>query len=270
MTNPSSTHGSVVIVGATSKWNAHGWERDEVEGEPGLNLGLGAALAEAYAQAGYKVFVTSRELSRAESLARELSRDDNAVSGLGLDVTDEDSVHEAFDHVTAQGPVNTVIYNVGHSAGRELSAAEGAFDTFPTSLFETTVQSSVIGPFFVARKALSVLSAQGSGTFLMTNNVQSLRGRQRQQGESLYYLRGSMRHLTQALAEEYAPRGVQVVNVVIDGLIESAATRALAGDHTSLLDARGLASTYVSLSERGSEIWMPEVHLYHAGRPPSY
>ena len=68
---------------------------------------------------------------------------------------------------------------------------------------------------------------RGEGSFLITNNSSSLRGRKRMTGQSLYYPRTMMRTLAQVLTEEYSEHGVHVANVVIDGLIDSPGTRAL-------------------------------------------
>ena len=61
----------------------------------------------------------------------------------------------------------------------------------------------------------------GEGTFLISNNAASLRGRKRYTGQSLYYPRVMMRTLAQVLTEEYSEHGVHVANIVIDGLIDS-------------------------------------------------
>src|SRR4029077_5800877 len=83
------------------------------------------------------------------------------------------------------------------------------------------------GPFLVAKQVLPAMREAGAGTFLISNNAASLRGRKRHTGQSLYYPRVMMRTLAQVLTEEYSEFGVHVANVVIDGLIDSPGTRAL-------------------------------------------
>src|SRR5437867_11213488 len=67
---------------------------------------------------------------------------------------------------------------------------------------------------------------RGAGSFLISNNQFSLRGRKRLTGQSLYYPRVMLRTLAQVLTEENSEHGVHVANVVIDGLIDSPGTRA--------------------------------------------
>src|SRR3546814_19385596 len=75
----------------------------------------------------------------------------------------------------------------------------------------------------------------GGGSFLVSNNASSLRGRKRMTGQPLSYPRVMMRTLAQVLTEEYSDHGVHVANVVIDGLIDSPGTRALPKAHSNPL-----------------------------------
>ena len=94
-------------------------------------------------------------------------------------------------------------------------------------MFETALDIACRGPFLVAKEVLPAMRRNGRGTFLFSNNSESLRGRRRRTGASLYYPRVMMRALAQALTEEYSEHGVHVANVVIDGAIDSPGTRAL-------------------------------------------
>ena len=91
--------------------------------------------------------------------------------------------------------------------------------------------SILFAVYFAARilnlRLLTQILETGAGSFLISNNASSLRGRKRLTGQSLYYPRVMMRTLAQVLTEEYSEHGVHVANVVIDGLIDSPGTRAL-------------------------------------------
>ena len=94
-------------------------------------------------------------------------------------------------------------------------------------MFETAQHIASRGPFLVAKAVLPAMRERNSGSFLISNNASSLRGRKRRTGQSLYYPRVMMRTLAQVLTEEYSEFGVHVANVVIDGLIDSPGTRLL-------------------------------------------
>ncbi len=91
----------------------------------------------------------------------------------------------------------------------------------PVEMFDTAQHISSRGPFLVAKEVLPSMRQKGQGSFFISNNSSSLRGRKRMTGQSLYYPRVMMRTLAQVLTEEYSEHGVHVANVIIDGLIDS-------------------------------------------------
>jgi NAD(P)-dependent dehydrogenase (short-subunit alcohol dehydrogenase family) len=145
-----------------------------------------------------------------------------------LDLVSPASIAHAFATIRAQvGDPEVVIYNVGYLEGRELPPEKELLEHIPLELFDTAQHIASRGPFLVAKEVLPAMRARGSGTFLISNNAASLRGRKRLTGQSLYYPRVMMRTLAQVLTEEYSEHGIHVANVVIDGLIDSPGTRAL-------------------------------------------
>ena len=97
----------------------------------------------------------------------------------------------------------------------------------PLDMLETAQHISVTGPFLVAKEVMPSMRKRGYGSFLISHNANSLRGKKRMTGQSLYYPRVMMRTLSQVLTEEYSEFGVHVANVVIDGTIDSPGTRAI-------------------------------------------
>src|SRR5207245_11247605 len=95
---------------------------------------------------------------------------------------------------------------------------------FPVDMFDTAQHIASRGPFLVAKEVLPAMRQRGAGSFLLSNNASSLRGRKRLTGQSLYYPRVMMRTLAQVLTEEYSEYGVHVANIVIDGTIDSPGT----------------------------------------------
>lgn len=111
----------------------------------------------------------------------------------------------------------------------------------------------------------------GRGTFLFSNNSESLRGRKRRTGASLYYPRVMMRALAQALTEEYSEHGVHVANVVIDGAIDSPGTRALPNIRAdALIDPAKIAEAFYYLHVQDPSCWTHEIQLTPAVQRPSY
>ena len=143
----------------------------------------------------------------------------------------------------------------------------------PVELFETAQNIASRGPFLVAKEILPAMRKRGQGSFLITNNAASLRGRKRHTGESLYYPRVMMRTLAQVLTEEYSEFGVHVANVVVDGLIDSPGTRALPIAQTKpemMINPAAIADAFYYLHTQDRSCWTHELQLTPFSVRPSF
>jgi NADP-dependent 3-hydroxy acid dehydrogenase YdfG len=119
---------------------------------------------------------------------------------------------------------------------------------------------------------LPAMRRRGAGSFLISNNAFSLRGRKRLTGQSLYYPRVMMRTLAQVLTEEYSEHGVHVANVVIDGLIDSPGTRALPRAHQHpeiVMNPVKIAEAFYYLHTQDKSCWTHELQLTPFSTKPS-
>src|SRR4029434_8533368 len=92
-------------------------------------------------------------------------------------------------------------------------------------------------------------------------------------GQSLYYPRVMMRTLAQVLTEEYSEHGVHVANVVIDGLIDSPGTRALARarEHPEIvMNPVKIAEAFYYLHTQDRSCWTHELQLTPFSTKPSF
>ena len=125
----------------------------------------------------------------------------------------------------------------------------------------------------MAKEVLPGMRAKGEGTFLISNNAASLRGRKRMTGQSLYYPRVMMRTLAQVLTEEYSEHGVHVANVVIDGLIDSPGTRALSFAQQRpeiVMNPVKIAEAFFYLHSQDKSCWTHELQLTPYPTKPSF
>lgn len=225
-----------VVVGATSKWQsdgrnthlAHGRSIDDGDLPVGVRWGVGGAIAQKFAQQGFRVVLTTRRSANAAALADAIASQGGESMIVELDLASDASIREAFARIRAEaGDPEVLVYNAGYLEGRDLPPEMELLEYVPTEIFDTAHHIAIRGPFLVAKEVLPAMRRRGSGSFLFSNNASSLRGRKRMTGQSLYYPRVMMRTLAQVLTEEYSEHGVHVANVVIDGLIDSPGTRAL-------------------------------------------
>ena len=269
-----------VIVGATSKWQSDGRNTKLVHGRPVPNdqlpdsakWGVGGALAQRFAKEGFFVVLTTRTAANADELAKTIRKQGGDCLVVELDLASQQSIAEAFSKIRGvAGDPSVLIYNAGYLEGRDLPPEMELLEHFPLEMFETAQHISSRGPFLIAKEVLPAMRKNGSGSFFFTNNANSLRGRKRFTGESLYYPRVMMRALAQALTEEYWPHGVHVANVVIDGTIDSPGTRALpAVDPNILIDPDRIADAYYYLHCQHRSCWTHEIQLTSASCKPSH
>lgn len=121
-------------------------------GTSGINLGI----AEAYAQAGARVAVMSRNAERVAAARDQLARHGGAVLGLSGDVRDAARVQQVLAEVHGQWGAIDVL--VSGAAGNFLAPA---LDLSPNG-FKAVVDIDLIGTFHVLRAAHPFLRRPGA------------------------------------------------------------------------------------------------------------
>ena len=271
-----------VVVGATSKWQAdgrntklaHGKALDDSDVPVGIRWGVGGAIAQKFAREGFFVVLTTRTAANAAALEKAIIEQGGAGTIVELDLVSHESISRAFATVRREaGDPHVLVYNAGYLEGRDLPADKELLEHVPVEIFETAQHVASRGPFLVAQEVLPAMRRRGAGTFLISNNQFSLRGRKRLTGQSLYYPRVMMRTLAQVLTEEYSEHGVHVANVIIDGLIDSPGTRALprARQHPEVvMDPVKIAEAFWYLHTQDRSCWTHELQLTPFATKPSF
>jgi NAD(P)-dependent dehydrogenase (short-subunit alcohol dehydrogenase family) len=271
-----------VVVGATSKWQAdgrntklaHGKVLDDSALPVGVRWGVGGAIAQKFAQEGFYVVLTTRNAANAAGLEKAIREQGGECMIVELDLVSRDSISQAFATIRdTVGDPHVLVYNAGYLEGRDLPPDKELLEHIPVEMFETAQHIASRGPFLVAKEVLPAMRQRGAGSFLISNNAASLRGRKRQTGQSLYYPRVMMRTLAQVLTEEYSEHGVHVANVVIDGLIDSPGTRALprAQQHPEVvMNPVKIAEAFYYLHTQDKSCWTHELQLTPFATKPSF
>lgn len=271
-----------VVIGATSKWQSDGQNTHLIHGKDvadyGLPMavrwGLGGAIAQKFAAEGFFTVLTTRNEQNASRLAAGITDQGNDCMIVELDLSSGDSISTAFARIRSEaGDPEVVVLNAGYLAGRDLPAEKELLEHVPVDIFDTAQDISSRGPFLVAKEILPVMRERGSGSFLITNNAASLRGRKRQTGQSLYYPRVMMRTLAQVLTEEYSEHGVHVAHVIVDGLIDSPGTRALPIARKRpeiVINPAAIADAFYYLHTQDRSCWTHELQLTPFSTTPSF
>ena len=271
-----------VVVGATSKWQSdgrntklvHGKVLDDSDIPVGMRWGVGGAIAQKFANEGFYVVLTTRTSSNASALQTAIGERGGESMIVELDLVSNESISNAFAQIRDQaGDPNVLVYNAGYLEGRDLPPEKELLEHIPDEMFETAQHIASRGPFLVAKEVLPAMRERGEGSFLISNNQFSLRGRKRYTGQSLYYPRVMMRTLAQVLTEEYSEHGVHVANIVIDGLIDSPGTRALPVAQEQpevIMNPIKIAEAFYYLHTQDKSCWTHEIQLTPFPTKPSY
>ncbi len=271
-----------VVIGATSKWQSdgrnthliHGSDVDDSDLPVAIRWGVGGAISQKFAAEGHFVALTTRHAQNAEPLAAAIRDSGGECMIVELDLVSEASIESAFAEIRSEaGDPDVLVYNAGYLEGRDLPPEKELLEHIPTEMFDTAQHIASRGPFLVAKAVLPAMRERGAGSFLISNNASSLRGRKRRTGQSLYYPRVMMRTLAQVLTEEYSELGVHVANVVIDGVIDSPGTRLLpfAQKRPELVMNPGkIADAFWYLHTQDRSCWTHELQLTPYPSNPSF
>ena len=183
-----------VVIGATSKWQAdgrntklaHGKALDDSDLPVGIRWGIGGAIAQKFAKEGFFVVLTTRAAANASALAQAIEAQGGESMTVEMDLVSQESIAQAFATIREQvGDPHVVVYNAGYLEGRDLPPEKELLEHIPVEMFETAQHIASRGPFLVAKEVLPAMRKRGEGSFLITNNSSSLRGRKRMTGQSL-------------------------------------------------------------------------------------
>jgi NAD(P)-dependent dehydrogenase (short-subunit alcohol dehydrogenase family) len=131
---------------------------------------IGAGIARRFASEGAHVVCADLDLDKSGALAAEFSKANpaNRSIAVSMDVTDEASVAGAYKQVVLEyGGVDVVVSNAG-------IAKSCPIDELSLEDWEGSFAVNARGHFLVAREALCVMKAQGTGgsfVFIATKNV---------------------------------------------------------------------------------------------------
>ena len=128
------------------------------------------------------------------------------------DVTDADAVGAAFERVRSElGEPTVVIHNAG------TGVFKGFLDTSSDEL-NSSLDTNIGGLFHVAKEAIPAMVDAKGGALIVTGATASWRGSA--MTAAFAAAKGGQRWLAQALAKEFAPQGVHVSYIIIDGMVD--------------------------------------------------
>ncbi len=178
----------------------------------GASSGLGRHFAKVLARAGANIVAAARRMDKLDALAAEIAVEGGRCVPLEMDVTSGASVAQAFARLPdlAGGPVGLIVNNAGVTltkAARDIEEHE----------WRRVIDANLTGAFLVAQAGAAQMPADGGAIV----NIASILGKRVSKGLAPYIAsKAALIALTEALALEWAPRGIRV-NALAPGYIET-------------------------------------------------
>jgi 2-deoxy-D-gluconate 3-dehydrogenase len=188
----------------------------------GARCGIGRAMARALAEAGADVIGVSATLERSGSdVEKDVAAAGRAFEAIRTDFADPDAVRAlGADLAGRERPVDILVNNAGTI--RRAPAAE-----HPDADWELVLQVNLGAQFALTRAVGAAMVARGQGKIIFTASLLSFQGGITVPGYTA--AKHGVAGLTKALANEWAPHGVNV-NAIAPGYIATDNTQALQDD----------------------------------------
>ena len=235
----------------------------------GAGAGIGGNVGKRFAREGYHAVLCRRSDEEGlGKLVEAIEREGGSASGFLLDASEPDSIEERVAAVEADiGPIEVVVFNLGAQIG------DRALKDTSYKAFELGWRLATFGLFRVASAVCPLMEERGKGTILVTSATAAVRGNAGQHSHAAAM--GGRRMLCQTLNAEFAPKGIHVAHILIDGAVDAPDTlgkmlgperfqqlrEARGLEHDGLLLPAEIADTYYHLSQQHRSAWTHEIDL---------
>ena len=215
----------------------------------GASSGIGLATAAALHERGAQVVVSARQ----DALLQDFVVAHPGARARALDVTDADAVRTLAAALLAQGPLDLVVYCVGHYK------AQRAYD-FDVAQMLQHQQINYVGALYVLDAVLPAMLARGSGHLSLIASVAGYRGLPK----SLAYgpTKAALINLAESLYGDLQPRGIGV-SLVNPGFVQTPLTAQNSFHMPALITPEQAAREMLAGWQRGRfEIHYPRRFTY--------
>jgi NAD(P)-dependent dehydrogenase (short-subunit alcohol dehydrogenase family) len=225
----------------------------------GGSRGIGLMIARGFAEAGAKVYISSRKKEVCDRVAAELSEIGSCIS-IPADVSSAAGCARLASELSSREPaLHILVNNAGAAWGAPLAE-------YPESGFDKVMDTNVKALFFLTRELVPLLEkAARPEDPARVINIGSIDGIKVPSVENYAYApsKAAVHHLTRVLAVKLGPRGI-TVNAVAPGPFESQMTKWLLENFQPQIEAN------CPLGRIGSPPDMAGVAIYLSSRAGAY
>ncbi len=235
----------------------------------GAGAGIGGNIGRRFAREGYHAVLCRRtDTEGLDRLVGQIEGNGGTASGYLLNAVQPGSLETRIEAVEAEiGPVEVLVYNLGAQIG------DRALSETNYKAFERCWQLATFGLFRTASTLCPLMEGRGKGTILVTSATAAVRGNKGQHAHAAAM--GGRRMLCQSLNAEFAPKGIHVAHILIDGAVDSPDTlgkmlgpqkfrelRETKGmENDGLLLPEKIADTFYHIHQQHRSAWTHELDL---------
>jgi NAD(P)-dependent dehydrogenase (short-subunit alcohol dehydrogenase family) len=179
----------------------------------GATSGIGAAIAQAFAQEGARVVLTGRSVERGQVIVQTIHQTGGEAHVVVADLTrDQDIAHLVAQTYQLVGPLDILVNNAGIFPMAETAQIDGA-------TFDAVIATNLKAPFSLVAAFVPRMAERGSGKVINITTVLAHKGFA---GAALYgATKAALTLLTRSWAAEFGPKGVNV-NAIAPHLVRTA------------------------------------------------
>jgi NAD(P)-dependent dehydrogenase (short-subunit alcohol dehydrogenase family) len=178
----------------------------------GSSSGIGLETALILARNGYFTYATMRTPEKDASIKTAVEKENLPIKVIQLDVTDDESLKNAINHVTSEaGRIDVLVNNAGYGL-------VGALEDLSMEEIKTQFETNLFGLVRVIQAVLPTMRRQRSGRILNLSSGAGLFG---YPGGSAYVsTKFAVEGLSESIAYELEPFGIKVI-LIEPGFIQT-------------------------------------------------
>ena len=235
----------------------------------GAGAGIGGTVAKKFAKEGFHSCLCRRSDQKGlDQLVSDIEQEGGSATGYLINAIEDNVLEELILKIEKDiGPIEVLVYNLGAQTGMKL-LNETSFKEF-----EWGWRMADLGLFRVAKVLMPIMEERNAGTFLVTSATAAMRGNKNQHSHAAAM--GGRRLLCQTLNAEFASKGIHVVHIVVDGMVDAPDTlgkmlgeelfqqlRETQGmEHDGLILPTSVADTYYYLYQQHRSAWTHEIDI---------
>lgn len=188
----------------------------------GARRGIGFGIAKALAEAGADIIGVSASLeAEGSDIQKAVEATGRSFKGYQCDFSDRDALIAFAAQVKAENPQIDILINNAGTIKRKPAAEHD------DQLWDSVIETNLSAQFVLSREIGRSMVERGSGKVIFTASLLTFQGGITVPGYAAS--KGGIGQLTKALANEWAPKGVNV-NAIAPGYIDTDNTEALRND----------------------------------------